>query len=214
MGICNSCESTNVATAKVILHDGRLQEFAYPVRVSQVLEKNPMSFVCNMDDMDFDTFLSGINGDEMLQPGRLYFALPVSWLKSPLRGEKMVSLAVKASLALNKMRGGRGKCCGCVVKKDDFWLDFSTRVLGSSSPKIVVGGGGDGSGGSTLNRKGRGGREMAMGRAGEGTNLPVPIPDILRMSPSPHRPRQNYLRESSSPPRIITGDPQGSPILE
>lgn len=158
MGICNSCESTNVATAKVILHDGRLQEFAYPVRVSQVLEKNPMSFVCNMDDMDFDTFLSGINGDEMLQPGRLYFALPVSWLKSPLRGEKMVSLAVKASLALNKMRGGRGKCCGCVVKKDDFWLDFSTRVLGLSSPKIVVGDGGDGSGGSTLNRKGRGGR--------------------------------------------------------
>lgn len=159
MGICNSCESTNV-TVKVILHDGRLQEFAYPARVSQVLEKNPRSFVCNMDDMDYDSFLSGINGDEVLQPDRLYFALPVSWLKSPLRGEKMVSLAVKASLALNKMRGGRRKCCGCVVKQDDFWLDFSTRVLGSSSPKIVVGRGGYGSGESTLNRNvcGRGHR--------------------------------------------------------
>lgn len=152
MGICNSCESTNVATAKVILHDGRLQEFAYPARVSQVLEKNPKSFVCNMDDMDYDSFLSGINGDEVLQPDRLYFALPVSWLKSPLRGEKMVSLAVKASLALKKMIGRRGKCCGCVVKKDDFWLDFSTRVLSSSGPKIVVGRGGYGSGESKLNR--------------------------------------------------------------
>ena len=55
---------------------------------------------------------------------------------------------------------------------------------------------------------------MAMGRGGEGTNLPVPIPDILRMFPSPSRPRQNYLRESPSPPRIITGDPRGSPIPE
>ncbi|GAY39354.1 hypothetical protein CUMW_043700 [Citrus unshiu] len=53
---------------------------------------------------------------------------------------------------------------------------------------------------------------MAMGRGGEGTNLPVFIPDILRMSPSPPRPRQNYLKEFLSPPRIITGDPRGSPI--
>ena len=48
---------------------------------------------------------------------------------------------------------------------------------------------------------------MAMGRGEEGTNLSVPIPDILRRSLSPPRPRQNYLRESPSPPRIITGDP-------
>ncbi|KAH9713734.1 Beta-ketoacyl-(acyl-carrier-protein) synthase I [Citrus sinensis] len=52
------------------------------------------------------------------------------------------------------------------------------------------------------------------GRGGEGTDLPVPIPDILRMFPSSPRPRQNYLRESPSPSRIITGDPRESPISE
>ena len=55
---------------------------------------------------------------------------------------------------------------------------------------------------------------MAMGRGGEGTNLPIPIPDILHMFPSPPRPRQNCLREFPSPPRIITGDPRGSPVPE
>ena len=37
-------------------------------------------------------------------------------------------------------------------------------------------------------------------------NFFVFIFDILRMSPSPSHLRQNYLRESSSPLRIITGD--------
>ena len=55
---------------------------------------------------------------------------------------------------------------------------------------------------------------MAKRRGGEGTNLSVPIPDILRMFSSPPCLRQNYLKESSSPPRIITGDPRGSPIPE
>ncbi|KDO57197.1 hypothetical protein CISIN_1g0386071mg, partial [Citrus sinensis] len=41
---------------------------------------------------------------------------------------------------------------------------------------------------------------MAMGRGGEGTDIPVPIPDILHISPSPPRPHQNCLRGSPSPP--------------
>ncbi|KAG5247721.1 hypothetical protein IMY05_004G0106700 [Salix suchowensis] len=37
---CNSCASTPVATAKLIFEDGRLEEFSYPVRVSQILQGN------------------------------------------------------------------------------------------------------------------------------------------------------------------------------
>ncbi|KAJ4716439.1 HTH-type transcriptional regulator [Melia azedarach] len=172
MGICSSCESTNVATVKVILHDGRLQEFAYPIRVSQVLEKNPRSFVCNMDEMDFDIFISAINAEEELQQGRLYFALPMSWLKSPLSGEKMVSLAAKASMALKTMSstGGSGRCgCG---KKDDFMVDIINSIVSdSTSPKIAVGGGrtvGGHHGGSMPERKDRAGGG-GRGRGGKHT---------------------------------------------
>jgi hypothetical protein len=109
MGICSSCESAHVATAKLILQDGRLQEFSYPVKVSYVLAKNPTCFICNADEMEFDDVVSAINDDEELQPGQLYFALPLGWLKHPLQPEQMAALAVKASSALMKT-GGAEKC--------------------------------------------------------------------------------------------------------
>ncbi|OVA18620.1 Protein of unknown function DUF4228 [Macleaya cordata] len=109
MGICSSCESTSVVTAKVILQDGQLQEFSYPVKVSYVLMKNPSCFICNSDEMEFDDQLSAINDDEELQPGQLYFALPLSKLRYPLTPEEMASLAVKASSALMKCGGGHNR---------------------------------------------------------------------------------------------------------
>lgn len=110
MGNCNSSSSTDVATAKLILQDGRLQEFSYPVKVSYLLQKNPTCFICNSDEMDFDDVVSAVNDNDVLQPGQLYFALPLSKLRHPLQPEEMAALAVKASSAL--MRSGGDKC-GC-----------------------------------------------------------------------------------------------------
>ncbi|XP_008241600.1 PREDICTED: uncharacterized protein LOC103340016, partial [Prunus mume] len=110
MGICSSSGSTQVATAKLILQDGKLQEYPYPVKVSYVLQKNPASFICNSDEMDFDDIVQAVNENEELQPGQLYFALPLSWLKHPLQAEEMAALAVKASSALMKSGGEK---CGC-----------------------------------------------------------------------------------------------------
>ncbi|XP_044461024.1 uncharacterized protein LOC123192503 [Mangifera indica] len=113
MGICSSCDSTtHVATAKIILQDGRLQEFSYPVKASYVLQKYPSSFICNSDEMDFDDVVSAISDDEELQPGQLYFALPLSKLHYPLQAEEIAALAVKASAALMKS----GYKCGCHKK--------------------------------------------------------------------------------------------------
>lgn len=110
MGICSSCESSSSAvTAKLIFDDGRLQEFSYPIKVSYVLQKNPTCFICNSDEMDFDVAVSAVNHDEMLQPGQLYFALPLSRLKRRLKAEEMAALAVKASSALTKS----GDKCRC-----------------------------------------------------------------------------------------------------
>ncbi|XP_023003596.1 uncharacterized protein LOC111497150 [Cucurbita maxima] len=109
MGICSSSESTAVATAKLILNDGTLQEFSYPVKVSYILQKNPSCFICNSDEMDFDDALSAISDEEELQLGQLYFALPLSRLKQPLQAEEMAALAVKANSAL--MKCGAGDKC-------------------------------------------------------------------------------------------------------
>ncbi|KAE8704819.1 hypothetical protein F3Y22_tig00110437pilonHSYRG00060 [Hibiscus syriacus] len=115
MGICSSCDSNHVATAKLILQDGRLQEFPYPVKASYVIQTNPTCFICNSDEMDFDDVVSAIEEDEELQPGQLYFALPLSFLKHRLRAEEMAALAVKASSALMKSNN-RGETCGCRCK--------------------------------------------------------------------------------------------------
>ncbi|KAK8710376.1 hypothetical protein V6N13_145701 [Hibiscus sabdariffa] len=109
MGICTSLDSSRVATAKLILHDGRLQEFSYPVKVSYVLQMNPMCFLCNADEMDFDHVVSAIDEDQELRPGQLYFALPLTWLNHPLQPQVMAALAVKATSAFMKTTTS-GKC--------------------------------------------------------------------------------------------------------
>ncbi|XP_071696223.1 uncharacterized protein [Rutidosis leptorrhynchoides] len=103
MGICTSTHSTSsIATAKLILPDGTLQEFSQPIKVSHVINKYPSTFICNSDEMDFDDVVSPIKDNEELQLGQLYFALPLTNLKHPLQPEEMAALAVKASAALAK----------------------------------------------------------------------------------------------------------------
>ncbi|GFP95363.1 hypothetical protein PHJA_001680600 [Phtheirospermum japonicum] len=87
MGICCSCESTSVATAKLILDDGRLEEYSYPVKVSYVLQRNPAYFICNSDEIDFGDVVSAVSDDKELQPGQLYFALPLIQLRHRLQAE-------------------------------------------------------------------------------------------------------------------------------
>ncbi|XP_004148040.1 uncharacterized protein LOC101206880 [Cucumis sativus] len=108
MGICVSSHSTNVATAKLILVDGTLVEYSYPVKVSYVLHKHPASFICNSDDMDFDDVVYAVDEDDELQLGQLYFALPLERLNQRMQAEEMAALAVKASSALMKGGGGGG----------------------------------------------------------------------------------------------------------
>lgn len=111
MGSCTStCHSTHhhhVPTGKLILPDGRLQQFFHPTKVSDVLHHHPSTFICNSDEMDFDDVVSPIKHDDHLQPGQLYFALPLKRLNHPLQPEEMAALAVKASAALAKCGGSK-----------------------------------------------------------------------------------------------------------
>lgn len=155
MGICSSSESIQVATAKLILQDGRMMEFTNPVKVGYVLLKYPMCFICNSDDMDFDDAVSAISADEELQLGQIYFALPLCWLRQPIKAEEMAALAVKASSALMRSGGGgcRRKCVDPIVSDK-----FRMRV-GSGDDTVGSGAGrrkgrnGDGGGSDSSSRR-------------------------------------------------------------
>ncbi|CAN8251350.1 unnamed protein product [Cochlearia groenlandica] len=107
MGGCVSSESimSSGDSAKIILMDGTLQELSSPIKVWQILQKNPSCFLCNSDEMDFDDSVSAVSGNDNIRPGQLYFVLPLTWLNHPLRPEEMAALAVKASTALTKSGG-------------------------------------------------------------------------------------------------------------
>ncbi|KAJ4873804.1 hypothetical protein Rs2_44447 [Raphanus sativus] len=159
MGICSSSESIQVASAKLILQDGKMMEFTNPVKVGYVLQKYPMCFICNSDDMDFDDAVSALSADEELQLGQIYFVLPLRWLREPLGAEEMAALAVKASSALMRSGGGGGggscrrKCIDPIVVSGKY-------SLGVGSGDETVGSGG-------VRRKGRnadGGGSSSSGR--------------------------------------------------
>ncbi|CAA0832752.1 Unknown protein [Striga hermonthica] len=149
MGICSSCESTTVATAKLIMDDGGLQEFTCPVKVSYVLQTNPACFICNSDEMEFGDVVSPVSDDDELQPGQLYFALPLSRMRRRLRAEEMAALAVKATAALSR--------CGC---RRNSILMFPGDDGGMGKAKAAAAAG-DGSGGRRGGGAGRRGKRLA-----------------------------------------------------
>ncbi|XP_010270614.1 PREDICTED: uncharacterized protein LOC104606896 [Nelumbo nucifera] len=116
MGSCLSSESSDSSaspTVKVISADGKLREYASPVTVSQALEvETSPCFICNSDKLFYDSLIPPLHPAQQLQPGQLYFVLPLTRLHYRLTASDMAALAVKASTALtheSKKTGRRGK---------------------------------------------------------------------------------------------------------
>ncbi|KAG5016986.1 hypothetical protein JHK85_023122 [Glycine max] len=66
------------------------------------LQKYLVCFICNSNEMKFHDVVSAIDEDQVLQPGQLYFVVPLSLLKHPLQAHEMAALAVKVSSTLMK----------------------------------------------------------------------------------------------------------------
>ena len=109
--------------------------------------------------MDFDDVVSVIHDDEELQPGKFYFALPLSRLKQPLHVEEMAALAVKASSALMKSGGDKCRC----RRKSLSPAMFSGEKDSKSSGRVAPGGSVESGGGS--------GEEGVRGRAKKATRV-------------------------------------------
>ncbi|MBA0562274.1 hypothetical protein Golob_007332 [Gossypium lobatum] len=99
--------------------------------------------------MDFDTTLCAIDADDQLQPGELYFVLPLRLLNSPLRTQEMRALVVKATQALNLGHATRiaNNLCGCGINKKMDPPLLLNNNLQKSSFLVTHGGGGGGGGG-------------------------------------------------------------------
>ncbi|XP_030447053.1 uncharacterized protein LOC115670010 [Syzygium oleosum] len=114
MGGCFSQEVSDPSrTAKVISASGELHEYHVPISVSQVLHAETYSssspcFICNSDRLYYEEFIPALRANDLLSPNQIYFVLPESKLQQRVTASDMAALAVKASVALQKVakRGG------------------------------------------------------------------------------------------------------------
>ncbi|XP_050365319.1 uncharacterized protein LOC126783829 [Argentina anserina] len=110
MGICASTQCLKEGgrvvngsiTVKIVHLNGKLQELRNPVQASHILSKNPNCFLCPSESMFVDADAPQVPKNEELQLGQIYFLMPVSQLKAPLSLQDLCSLAIKASVALEK----------------------------------------------------------------------------------------------------------------
>ncbi|EXB63629.1 hypothetical protein L484_026971 [Morus notabilis] len=127
MGICASLQYTtnkarmsliNWQNATQIIHfEGKLQEYIHPVKSGQVLSQNPNCFLCSSESMFVGAHVPQLPTNEELQPGQIYFLLPLSQAKTPLSLQDLCALAIKASSALSasNKRIGFHNTSGCKI---------------------------------------------------------------------------------------------------
>lgn len=185
-----------VATARVISLDGSLAQFTAPVTVHEALlggAARAPSFLCSADELRFDAPARALAAEEALQPGWLYFTLPMSMLRRPLSGQEMAALAVKASSAL-AVASGKGRKAARVAPlvvaeegagaEDGGW---SHPAYGKSDALKTVHGGGE-----TVGKT----RKRARGSYGSGTSRPA---GVQRLSSILEADDSEY----PSPPQLI-----------
>ena len=103
-----SCISSNVtssvpSTAKLILMDGKIQEFSDEVRSQEILREYEGHFICNSDGLYVGQNISQVLGaDDRLQIAQLYFLLPQRKLQFLLTDSDMASLLSKITTTLSK----------------------------------------------------------------------------------------------------------------
>ncbi|OMO84203.1 hypothetical protein COLO4_22167 [Corchorus olitorius] len=112
MGACASSTSnsksgkaasiTTRTSAKVVHIDGRVQEFRQPIQAKNIISQNPNCFLCSSESMSIGTCVPQVPDDEELQPGQVYFLLPLSQSDKPLSLPELCALAIKASSGLGK----------------------------------------------------------------------------------------------------------------
>lgn len=121
MGITPSCiplapvAGGSSSTACKIIHvDGTVTRLARPVRASELMVDYPGQFVCDSGRLAVGCRVPGVAADELLEPRRAYFLLPMDMLYSVLTDEEMAALssfhaATAASSSWKRIATGGGR---------------------------------------------------------------------------------------------------------
>ncbi|KZV31341.1 hypothetical protein F511_05445 [Dorcoceras hygrometricum] len=116
MGVCFSSQPADQKPkpcANVVSVDGQLRQYSLPVTASRVLGSESSSpesiFLCDSDSLCFDDYIPPLDGELELHPDQIYFVLSTSKLQYRLAASDMAALAVKASIALDKINSRRGR---------------------------------------------------------------------------------------------------------
>ncbi|KAL2471859.1 hypothetical protein Adt_39995 [Abeliophyllum distichum] len=109
MGACLSSKSLDYQnpSANVVQLNGEMRQFSVPIKASQVLlqleNSSSDSFICNSDCLYFDDYIPSLGPEDVLEESQIYFVLPKTKLQYRLSASDMAALAVKASIALDKI---------------------------------------------------------------------------------------------------------------
>ncbi|KAE8695187.1 hypothetical protein F3Y22_tig00110733pilonHSYRG00395 [Hibiscus syriacus] len=85
--------------AKVVDMNGGVQELKQPIQAKKIISQNPNCFLCSSESMSIGTCVPQVPDDEELQPGKIYFLMPLSHSHIPLSLPDLCALAIKASSA-------------------------------------------------------------------------------------------------------------------
>ncbi|XP_041999721.1 uncharacterized protein LOC121749199 [Salvia splendens] len=104
MGICvpshaieKPVDERPSSSVKVVDLEGRLEEFRQAVTAEEVLSRHPNSYLCSADNMVVNSHAPQLAKDHALQPGQIYFLMPLSRSLTPLSLEDLCDLAIKTS---------------------------------------------------------------------------------------------------------------------
>ncbi|KAE8685493.1 STS14 protein-like [Hibiscus syriacus] len=88
--------------AKVVHLEGRVQEFRQSVQAKNIVSQNPGHFLCSSESMSIGTCVPHVLDEKELQPGQVYFLLPLSQSDKPLSLPDLCSLAIKATAGFGR----------------------------------------------------------------------------------------------------------------
>ncbi|XP_047942594.1 uncharacterized protein LOC125189352 [Salvia hispanica] len=90
-------ERRRSSSVKVVDLEGRLEEFRQAVTAEEVLSRHPDCYLCSADNMVVNSHAPQLAKDHALQPGQIYFLMPLSRSLTPLSLEDLCDLAIKTS---------------------------------------------------------------------------------------------------------------------
>ncbi|XVF69933.1 hypothetical protein PTKIN_Ptkin11bG0120600 [Pterospermum kingtungense] len=106
MGCCLSCTSPSPNTFNTIrlVHlNGYVEDFNHPVSVSEITGKPPKQFLCTAAQL-VSAATKPLNPDVQLQPGHIYFVLPLSTLHDDVSPLDMASVAKRLTARAKSIR--------------------------------------------------------------------------------------------------------------